>query len=429
MRAVRSTQARCARLARFHSRSHTIRGKPGPVSARDSATLVLERGRERSLERQHPWVFSGAVRELRGSAQQGDTLRVSAADGTFLAWAAYNPDSRIAARVWSFDPDAQIDPTFFKHRIATAFALRRALLPPDCSAYRLVHAESDGLPGLVVDCYGEQLVLQATSAGAARHRETIAQALLEVSSLSAVYERSDGEILQLEGLPARHGVLLGGDPSGELVIEEHDVRYALDVRAGHKTGFYLDQRDNRALLRELVPGRDVLDCFCYTGGFSLNAALSGARSVRALDSSEDALVRARANAQLNGISDEAVAFERADVFEWLRKARDQRQSFDLIVLDPPKLAPTARLAERAARAYKDINLLAFKLLRPGGFLLTFSCSAAVAPDLFQKIVAGAALDARVEAAFVRRLGAGPDHPVALNFPEGEYLKGLLCRVA
>jgi 23S rRNA (cytosine1962-C5)-methyltransferase len=282
---------------------------------------------------------------------------------------------------------------------------------------------------LVVDRYGEQLVMQASSAGAARHRESIAKALQDVPGVSSLYERSDGEILRLEGLPPHSAVLFGEEPAPELSMQEHGLRYALDVREGHKTGFYLDQRDNRALCRELSADRDVLDCFSYSGGFSLNAVLGRARSVHAVDSSEAALALGRSNARLNGLPDSAIAFEHADVFEWLRKARDRRRSFDLIVLDPPKLAKTARQAEPAARAYKDINLLAFKLLRPGGLLLTFSCSAGVSPDLFQKIVAGAAVDARVDAAFVRHLGAGADHPVGLAFPEGEYLKGLLCRVA
>jgi 23S rRNA (cytosine1962-C5)-methyltransferase len=397
------------------------------MSRQELATLVLEAGRERSLERRHPWVFSGAVRELRGTAALGATVRVVSADGRFLAWAAYNPSARIAARVWSFEQEAEIDDAFFAQRIARAVALREPLLARR-SAYRLMHAESDGLPGLVVDRYGSCAVLQATAAGAARVCEPIARALLEQCALQSVYERSEGDALVLEGLAERHGLLAGSEPEGELVIEEHGVRYGIDVRAGHKTGFYLDQCDNRMLVRELARDRDVLDCFCYTGGFALNAALGAARSVHALDSSDDALARARRNAQLNALPESALAFERADVFAWLRKARDRRQSFDLIVLDPPKLAPSARVAERAARAYKDVNLLAFKLLRPGGLLLTFSCSGGVSPELFQKIVASAALDAKADAAFLRHLGAGADHPVALAFPEGEYLKGLLCGV-
>jgi 23S rRNA (cytosine1962-C5)-methyltransferase len=389
-------------------------------------TLVLAPGRERSLVRLHPWIFSGAVAELRGTAESGETVRVCAADGSFLAWAAYSPGSRIAARVWDFDPEARIDAAFFERRLAAALELRRVMLPEaSVACARLVHAESDGLPGLVVDRYGDRLVLAASSAGAARHRESIAACLAALTGVASIYERSDSDAVQLEGLSPRSGPLLGGEPETSAIALEAGLRFTVDVRAGHKTGFYLDQRDNRALVRALAHGRDVLDCFSYSGGFALNAVRGGAKSVLAVDSSEPALALCEHNAVQNGMQLER---QRADVFEWLRKARDSRRSFDLIVLDPPKLAPSARLAERAARAYKDLNLLAFKLLRPGGLLATFSCSGGISPELFQKIVAGAAVDAGVDAKIARKLQAGPDHPIALQFPEGEYLKGLLCRV-
>jgi 23S rRNA (cytosine1962-C5)-methyltransferase len=392
--------------------------------------LVIKPDRARSLERRHPWIFSGAVHGLNGAAGQGDTVRVVRRDGGFLAWAAYNASSQIVARVWSFAEDAVIDDAFFARRVEAAVAARRAVLDAaDLAACRLVHAESDGLPGLVADRYGELVVMQATSAGATLHRDVIARALAAATGVSQVYERSEGEVLALEGLQPRQGALCGASPPGPIEVAERGMRYAVDVGAGQKTGFYLDQRDNRALLRRLARDKRVLDCFCYTGGFALNAALGGARSVTALDSSEEALVAARRNATLNGLPDTAIAFERADVFEWLRRARDSRQRFELIVLDPPKLAPSARHVERAARAYKDLNLLAFKLLEPGGQLLTFSCSSAMQADLFQKVVASAASDARVDASFLGRLGPGGDHPVGVHFPEGEYLKGLWCRVA
>jgi 23S rRNA (cytosine1962-C5)-methyltransferase len=393
-------------------------------------TLVLETGRQRSLERRHPWVYSGAVRELKGSAEPGETVRVCSRDGKFLAWAAYSPSSQIRARVWSFDEAASIDDAFFEHRLRTALQLREQMLPAATqSTCRLVHAESDGLPGLIVDRYGSQLVLQATSAGAALHRHHLARTLADLTKLESVFERTEGEVLALEGLRESVGPLLGAAPEGPIVIEQHGLRFEVDVRAGHKTGFYLDQRDNRASLARWAAGRDVLDAFCYTGGFAIAAASAGARSVTGVDSSEPALETARRNAALNHVPEGAVAWERGDVFEWLRKARDRRASFDLVVLDPPKLARTARAAQRAARAYKDLNLLAFKLLRRGGLLFTFSCSAGVSVELLQQIVASAASDARVDAAFLERLSAAPDHPVALAFPEGEYLKGLLCRVS
>jgi 23S rRNA (cytosine1962-C5)-methyltransferase len=394
----------------------------------DAPVLVLAQGRERSLLRGHPWVFSGAVGKAPTGAAPGQTVRVCDQSGAFLAWAAYAPSSRIVARVWSWQQDAAIDDAFFAARVQAAVALRRALLPADAlHACRLVHAESDGLPGVIADRYGDVIVLQAMSAGSQHHKHALAAALLASSGARTVYERSDGEATTLEGIVPCSGVLAGPEPDAALVIEEAGLRAEVDVREGHKTGFYLDQRDNRALIRKLAAGRDVLDAFCYSGGFALAAALGGARSVQAVDSSEHALALAARNAERNAQG--GVEWIEADVFAHLRKARDRGQSFDLIVLDPPKFAPTARLAERAARAYKDINLLAFKLLRPAGLLATFSCSAGVSSELFQKIVAGAERDANASARIVQRLQAGPDHPIALAFPEGEYLKGFLCQVS
>jgi 23S rRNA (cytosine1962-C5)-methyltransferase len=392
--------------------------------------LVLGDGKERSLERRHPWIFSGAVRELRGSAGLGDSVLVTSSSGKPLAVAAYSSESKIRARVWSFDPNARIDASFFAARVAQAVALRTAILPQAVrAACRLVHGESDGLPGVIADRYGDCIVLALTSAGAVRHRDAIARALADATGCENIYERSDADVMALEGLTPQSGALLGTLPDAPLEIEEHGARFMVDARAGHKTGFYLDQRDNRALVRAHASGRDVLDCFSYSAGFAIQAALGGARSVLAIDASPDALEQGKRNAALSGLAEGAVEFERADVFEWLRKARDQAKSFDLIVLDPPKFAPTARLAERAARGYKDINLFALKLLRPGGLLFTFSCSGGVSPELFQKIVAGAAADARADVSVLQKLGAASDHPIALAFPEGEYLKGLVCRRA
>jgi len=410
------------------SRGKPIRATSPRVPSSDVPTLVLAAGRERSLLRGHPWVFSGAVAQPPRNAELGQTVRVCDAAGAFLAWAAYAPSSRIAARVWSWQQDARIDPEFFAARVRAAVDSRAALLPASAlQACRLVHAESDGLPGVVADRFGDAIVLQATSAGAQRHKHALADALLAATGARTVYERSDSESATLEGIEPCTGLLRGPPPDAALLIEEHGLRVEVDVRAGHKTGFYLDQRDNRALVRRLAAGRDVLDAFCYSGGFALSAALGGARSVQALDSSEHALALAARNAEHNSTTQ--IEWLHADVFAQLRKARDRGLHYDLIVLDPPKFAPTARLAERAARAYKDVNLLAFKLLRPGGLLVTFSCSAGVSAELFQKIVAGAERDAGVTARIVQPLHAGADHPVSLSFPEGEYLKGLLCQVS
>jgi len=294
---------------------------------------------------------------------------------------------------------------------------------------RLVHGESDGLPGVIADRYGEVVVLQLLSAGAERWRTELSDGVRELTGCACVFERSDADVRELEGLPARSGVLYGALPAAGVQIREHGLRYGVDVAEGHKTGFYLDQRDNRKRIGELSEGREVLNCFCYTGGFTLNALAGGAASVLSVDSSAGALAQARDNLGRNELDAARAEWQEADVFKYLRTLRDQGRSFDLIVLDPPKFAPTAAFAEKAARGYKDINLLALKLLRAGGLLASFSCSGGVSAELFQKILAGAALDAGVEASIVGHFAAAADHPVLLSFPEGDYLKGLLLRRA
>jgi 23S rRNA (cytosine1962-C5)-methyltransferase len=417
-------------------RSHSP-GKPGQAAAGreyravagGEAALFLKDGREKSLLRRHPWVFSGAVERVEGTPADGDTVAIRSARGTFLARAAYSAHSQITARIWTWQEEQPVDAGFFRAGIARALEARRALGIARCtSAMRLVHGESDGLPGLVVDRYGKALVMQIGSAGAERWRETCADILYELCSPDCIYERSDADVRALEGLPERNGVLRGA-LSASLTIEEHGLRFAVDVARGQKTGFYLDQRENRALLGSLAQDREVLNCFCYSGGFSLYALRGGAKSVLSIDSSEEALGLARNNVELNGLDADRAEWQCADVFTALRKLRDQGRAFDLVILDPPKFAPTAAFAEKAARGYKDINLLGFKLLRPGGLLATFSCSGGIGDDLFQKIIAGAALDAGADAQIVHKLHASPDHPVLLSFPEGAYLKGLVLRRA
>jgi len=398
-------------------------------------SLILKPEREKSLLRRHPWVFSGAVARVEGNPGSGETVDVLNAKGHFLARAAYSPASQIRARVWTFDPSEPVDADFFRRRIRAALAHRNIFSPspfgrgpgvrenPD--ALRLIHAESDGLPGLIVDRYGDVLVLQALSAGVEFWRETLADLLLEESGASAIYERSDADVRELEGLPIRNGPLRGNPPE-QVTITEYGIRFTVNLAHGHKTGFYLDQRRNRQRIGQLAQGREVLNCFCYTGGFTLHALAGGAKSVLSVDSSAEALALARENLTLNDLPAEKAEWLEADVFQALRKFRDQARSFDMLILDPPKFAATAAQAEKAARGYKDINLLAFKLLRPGGVLATFSCSGGVDAALFQKIVAGAALDAGVEASIVEHLAQDSDHPVSLHFPEGAYLKGLVC---
>jgi 23S rRNA (cytosine1962-C5)-methyltransferase len=392
----------------------------------DNSFLTLKPGREKSLLRRHPWVFSGAVSRVDGDPQPGQTVDILSDKRQFLARGAYSPVSQIRARVWTFDPQEKVDTDFFRRRIQTAILKRAPLeLEKVTDAVRLIHGESDGLPGLVVDRYENYLVAQFLSAGTETWRDAIVDALVDLTSVKNFYERSDADVRELEGLPLRSGNLRGNTP--EVVsINESGLHFKVNLAEGHKTGFYLDQRHNRQRVRALAEGRDVLDCFCYTGGFSINALAGGAKSVLSVDSSASALELLRENVTLNSLPFDRVMTLEADVFQALRKFRDEGRSYDLIILDPPKFAPTAAQAEKAARGYKDINLLAFKLLRPGGILVTFSCSGGVDAALFQKIVAGAALDAGVNASIVETLSQDGDHPVALNFPEGAYLKGLIC---
>lgn len=403
--------------------------KPRAGSTSAAPAITLKTDREKSLLRRHPWIFSGAIECIDGMPASGDTVPVRDAAGGFLAWAAYNPDSQIAARVWSWDEKDVIDKAFFRSRIADALSARSTFgLEQNSNGMRIVHGESDGLPGLIVDKYGDLLVMQLGSAGAEHWRDTLADILQELCSPVCIFERSDSDGRKLEGLPVRSGIVRGTLPDRVEVIE-NGLSFAVDVATGQKTGFYLDQRDNRALTGTLTKNKDVLNCFCYTGGFSLYALRGGAKSVLSIDSSQEALQLAQTNVELNGLDASRTEWQCADVFEALRKLRDQNRKFDLIVLDPPKFAPTAAFAEKAARAYKDINLLGFKLLNPGGLLFTYSCSGGISDDLFQKIIAGAALDAGVNAQIVKKLHAAADHPVLLSFPEGAYLKGLVLRVA
>jgi len=393
------------------------------------AQLILLPGKERSAFKHHPWLFAGSVGRLEGRARPGDTVDVLADNLRPLGRAAYSPKSQIRARFWTFDAEESIDDAFFKRRIAAAVALRQAL--PELrgqQGLRLIHAESDGLPGVIADQYGDTVVVQLTSAGADKWRSAIVAGLVKATGCARVYERSDSDVRGLEGLGPTTGWLHGEAPSTPLSIDENGVRLAIDIAGGHKTGFYLDQRENRALLGQLSAGKDVLNCFCYTAGFSLQALAGGAKSVLSIDSSGPALAQGQANLALNPtLPSDRAQWQEADVFQALRDFRKAGRTFDLIVLDPPKFAPSAAHAERAAKAYKDINILGFRLLRPGGFLMTYSCSGGVGLEMFQKIIADSALDAGRNARIVRRLSGAADHPVALNFPEGEYLKGLLVQ--
>ncbi len=399
-------------------------------------TITLKAGKERSALRFHPWVFDSAI--AKGGGDPGETVRVESQTGQFLGWASFSPTSKIRARIWSFQSEERIDSAFFERQVAAAVAMRARLQVPS-NGVRLIHGEADGLPGLIVDRYDDTLVAQFLSAGTERFKADIVKALVLHTDAKRVFERSDSGVRGLEGLSAVTGWLHraeGASDDTAIVIQEHDWSLQLDIAEGHKTGFYLDQRDSRLKFAEYARRlnlRQVLNCYCYTGGFSV-AALSGMRQSGALgsgaevisvDSSGPAIAKAQANVQRNGFSTDKASFMDADVNATLRSLHKEGRQFDGIVLDPPKFAPSAAHADRAARAYKDINRWAFKLLAPGGVLFTYSCSGGIPPELFHKIVASAGTDSGIDAYILERVQAAPDHPMTVNFPEGEYLKGLI----
>jgi 23S rRNA (cytosine1962-C5)-methyltransferase len=389
----------------------------------------LKVGREKSVMRRHPWIYSSSIASADEGISPGDTVDVIDSDGNRIARGAYSPDSRIRVRVWTWNPDEKIDTEFFMLRLQRAISFRSSLIElRTTNSHRVVYGEADGLPGLVVDLYGDLLVIQCTTCGAERWRKTLVDLLVELLNIRNVYERSDVDIRRLEGLRERTGLLRGTLPGKYQILQEGGLNCLVDVVDGQKTGFYLDQRDNRGWVRLYAEKRVTLDCFSYTGGFAISALQGGAKSVTAIDTSGENLKLAQQNCELNSLSASNVEWIEGDVFKELRSLRDRGSQFDLIVLDPPKFAPTSAHIQKASRGYKDINLFAFKLLRPGGLLFTFSCSGGVSRELFQKIVAGAAMDAKVNARILARLNQSADHPEVLSFPEGAYLKGLLLQI-
>lgn len=391
--------------------------------------IILKKGREKSLLRKHPWIFSGAIASLQGAPQPGETVQVVDQSGQFLAWGAYSPKSQITVRVWSFDQHEEINTAFFEKKIRQAWQLRQDLnLPQQSTAYRLIAAEADQLPGLIVDRYQDFLVCQFLSAGAEYWKETIVQLLQQIFEPAGIYERSDVEVRKKEGLPLRKGLLTGQQPPQLLEIREHNTRFLVDLENGHKTGFYLDQRNNRWLVQQHSADREVLNCFAYTGGFGVAALQGGARHVTNVEDVAGLLTLQEENFKLNGFSAERFTNLKANVFQLLRQYQSEGRQFDLIVLDPPKFVEAQSHLQRASRGYKDINRLAFGLLKPSGLLFTFSCSGLMKADLFQKIVADAALEAGREAQILNWIFQAPDHPIMLHIPESLYLKGLICRV-
>lgn len=392
-----------------------------------STKIVLKQGRENSLKSMHPWVFSGAISQVSGNPQAGETVDIITSGGEWLARGAWSPKSQISLRTWTFEKDTLVDKDFFRSLIRKAIAYREFIFKSkDTDSFRLVNAESDGLPGIIIDRYSDFLVCQFLSAGAEFWKENLIEILQEELSPRGIYERSDTDSRKKEGMELSSGLLSGEMPPEKIQIHEEGISFYVDIIHGHKTGFYLDQRDNRLKIREYSEGKDVLNCFSYTGGFGLESALAGAASVFNVDTSRDSLSLAEENFALNGLKGPSYEFIEEDVFRLLRTFRDSRRDFDLIILDPPKFISSAAQLKGGARGYKDINLLAFKLLRPGGVLFTFSCSGYMDPALFGKIVAGAAADAGRKVFIKDHLFQGADHSIALNFPESLYLKGLVC---
>jgi 23S rRNA (cytosine1962-C5)-methyltransferase len=392
-------------------------------------SITLKKSRDKILERKHPWIFSGALEKVDGNPSNGETVQIFTSEKKLVGFGSFSPSSQIRVRVWSFNLEEKIDSDFFKKKISMAASLREKLVDTSkTNAYRIINAESDGLPGLIVDRYSNFLVCQLLSAGAEFNKETTIEILNDIFKPIGIFERSDVEVRIKEGLQPTQGLIKGNIADELIEVRENGFKFLVDIKYGHKTGFYLDQRDNRKMLSEFSKGKSVLNCFSYTGGFSVYALAYGAEKVTQVESSTTAMDLSAKNFKLNNLNLSLVENINGDVFELLRKFRDERKTFDLIILDPPKFAESASQIQKASRGYKDINLLALKLLNPGGTLFTFSCSGHISPELFQKIVADAALDSGREVRIIKQLTQSSDHPVSTNFPEGLYLKGIICSV-
>ncbi|MGB5289420.1 MAG: class I SAM-dependent methyltransferase [Ignavibacteriaceae bacterium] len=393
------------------------------------SSVALKKSRDKLVERKHPWIFSGAIEKVEGNPSNGDTVQIFTSNKKLVGSGSFSPESQIRVRAWSFDPEEKIDGDFFRRKILLALEVRKQIIDTSqTNAYRIINAESDGLPGLIVDKYSDFLVCQVLSAGAELFKETFIETLNNIFKPAGIFERSDVEVRIKESLQPIQGLLKGNVPDNLIEVRENGFKFLVDIKNGHKTGFYLDQRDNRELVSGFSRGKNVLNCFSYTGGFSVYALASGAEKVTQVEASASAIDLSLKNFELNNLNSSLVENINGDVFEVLRKFRDERKTFDLIILDPPKFTESASQIQKASRGYKDINLLALKLLNPGGILFTFSCSGHISPELFQKIVADAALDSGRDVKIIKQLTQSSDHPVATNFPEGLYLKGLVCSV-
>jgi len=394
-----------------------------------TAQVILKPGREKPVKNRHPWIFSGAIKRVEGDPANGDVIDVWNSRARFVARGIYNENSQIRVRLLTWNPNDLIDGDFWRRRLRRAIAGRQALLTSQqTDAFRLVHSEADGLPGLIVDQYGPWLIVQFLSLAVERHRNIIIDILTDLLAPMGIYERSDVDVREQEGLVPVAGPVWGEIPPDLIEILENAHTFLVDIKMGHKTGFYLDQRENRQKVSKYFPDKEILNAFAYTGAFAVYAAHAGARRITNVDSSERMLQMAERNMRRNGFGDREDVYAAADVFEIMRAYENNKWKFDVVILDPPKFAHSKRQVEKATRGYKDINLLGMKLIKPGGVLITFSCSGSVSADLFQKVLFGAAVDAGRHVQIIERLSQGADHPVLLTYPESEYLKGFVCRV-
>ncbi len=391
--------------------------------------VILKAGREKSVKNRHPWIFSGAISRTEGDPANGDIVDVWDNRAKFVGRGIYNAKSQIRVRLLTWNPNDVIDEDFWRRRIRRAIAGRQALIQSqETDAYRLIYAESDGVPGFIADQYGTWLVVQFLSLAVERHRAAIINTLVDLIAPQGIYERSDVDVREQEGLVPVAGPVWGEVPPDIIEILENGHHFLVDVKLGHKTGFYLDQRENRQIVSKYFSGKEVLNGFAYTGAFAVYAAHAGARRIVNVDSSETALQLAERNMRRNGFGNREDTYAQADVFEILRAYAKNQWKFDVVILDPPKFAFSKRQVQKATRGYKDINLLGMRLIKPGGVLITFSCSGTVSADLFQKVLFGAAVDAGRTVQIIERLAQGADHPILLTYPEADYLKGVVCRV-
>jgi 23S rRNA (cytosine1962-C5)-methyltransferase len=392
--------------------------------------VILKKGKEKAVMQRHPWLFSGAIDKVKGKPANGDVVRLLNTDGKFMAYGFYNDQSRVALRLLEWNEDVAIDDDWFRKKVAVAVASRAELLADgSTNTCRLIFSEADYLPGLIVDKYADYLSLQILTSGIENNKAVIIDELEKLLQPKGIFDKSDASSREHEGLGASNGGVLAGAHPPEIVgVKENNVVYGINIAEGQKSGFYCDQRDNRHIVAAHVKGKKVLDCFCYTGGFTLNSLKQGAASVTSVDSSALAIETLKQNIELNGLNADLNRTFQSDVNKQLRKFKEEGETFDLIILDPPKYAPSRSALDRAARAYKDLNRIAMLLLNKGGLLATYSCSGAMDIDNFKQVLAWAALDAGKEVQFIYQFCQPEDHPVRASFPEGEYLKGLLCRV-